>query len=62
MDLPFTMARRKRLTVLANEDGRAPEASRKELPAPDPAPAAVFIAMARAASRSKPPEPYRASS
>lgn len=37
MDLPFTMARRKRLTVLANEDGRAPEASRKELPAPDPA-------------------------
>ena len=60
MDLPFTMARRKRLTVLANEDGRPPEASRKELP--DPAPAAVFIAMARAASRSKPPEPYRASS
>lgn len=62
MNLPFTKARRKRLTVLANDAGHPPEAARKELPVPDPALAAVFIAMARAASRSKPPEPYPATS
>lgn len=54
MDLPFRKARKKRGIIPAN-DRRcfAEQVPVDELPASDPTHASVFIAMARAASKSK---------